>query len=204
MNTSPKDSEPTLREHPYDGIQEYDQKLPNWWLFTLYIMIVAWIIYWLAYYQLGIGKTDTERVDAAMATINAAREQNASGLDDAKLWAMSRDPAIVAAGEKTFMTPGLCVTCHGPDLSGTMTDPTSKAVVKLPGQPLNDTAWKYGGKPTQILNIARKGSPDVTKGMPAWEPALGLQKVSEAIAFILSKHKEGEPITLTPDSPLAK
>ncbi len=198
MTPPQKDNEPTLREHVYDGIQEYDQKLPNWWLFTLYIMIVAWVVYWLAYYQFGVGQTDAEKVDAAMAAIAKAREESASGIDDAKLWAMSRDPAVVAAGEKTFMTPGLCVTCHGPDLSGTLNG------VKLPGQPLNDTAWKYGGKPTELLAIARKGAPDITKGMPAWEPALGLQKVTEAVAFILSKHKEGEPVTLTPDSPLQK
>ena len=31
-----KEGEVVLREHEYDGIQEYDQKLPNWWL-TIFI-----------------------------------------------------------------------------------------------------------------------------------------------------------------------
>jgi cytochrome c oxidase cbb3-type subunit 3 len=75
-------------------------------------------------------------------------------------------------------------------------------VLKLPGLPLNDTEWKHGGKPTQILTLVRKGAPDITKGMPAWEPALGVKKVAEAVAFVLSKHKEGEPVTLAADSPL--
>ncbi len=189
-------SEPTLRPHTYDGIQEYDQRLPNWWLFTLYIMIVAFVVCWLGYYQFGLGHTDGESVDAVVGQIDKAREKELEGIDDVKLWAMSRDPEIVAAGKATFMTPGMCVTCHGPDLSGTLMG------AKLPGLPLNDTEWKHGGKPTEIFKLVRKGAPDVTKGMPAWEPTLGVKRVSEAVAFVLSHHKEGEPVTLAPDSPL--
>jgi cytochrome c oxidase cbb3-type subunit 3 len=56
----------------------------------------------------------------------------------------------------------------------------------------------------QLLNIVRKGAPDLTKGMPPWEPQLGLNRVVEVVAFVLSKHKKGEPITLSADSPLKK
>ena len=197
MSTNPNSSgsEPVLRPHTYDGIQEYDQKLPNWWLFTLYITIVAFVIYWLGYYQMGIGSTDTAAVDTVINQIEKAREKELEGIDDVKLWAMSKDADIIAAGKVTFNTPGLCVTCHGPDMSGTL------GGAKLPGLPLNDTEWKHGGKPTEIFKLVRKGAPDVTKGMPAWEPALGVKRVAEAVAYVLSVHKEGEPITLSADAP---
>lgn len=190
-------NEPTLREHSYDGIQEYDQKLPNWWLFTLYIAIAWFVIHWLCYYQLGLGSSDTVVIDKAMAEMQTARDKQMETINDEQLWALSRDPAAVEAGKATFMTPGMCVTCHGTELNGLL------AGVKLPGLPLNDQEWKHGGKPTEIFKIVRKGSPDITKGMAAWEMVLGMKRVSEVVAFVLSHHKEGEPITRAADSPPA-
>ena len=67
--TDPSDSI-TLREHTFDGIEEYDQKLPNWWLFTLYITIVWFVFAWVAYYQLGFFPSDYERVDGQIAKID--------------------------------------------------------------------------------------------------------------------------------------
>jgi cytochrome c oxidase cbb3-type subunit 3 len=186
-------NEPTLREHVYDGIQEYDQKLPNWWLFTWYITMVWFVIAWLAYYQLGFGKTDHQRVDEQLAVIDALRAKELESIDDKKLWEMSRDAKVIAAGEATFRAT--CVACHAQDLSAHL------AGTKLPGLPLNDKEWKHGGNPTQLLTIVRKGAPDITKGMASWE-ALGIQKVTEVVAYILSHHKEGEAITLAADSPL--
>lgn len=187
-------SGPTLRDHIYDGIQEYDQKLPNWWLFTWYICIAWFVIAWVVYYQLRSGDSDIQKIDKAIAVVEASRAKELAAVDDDKLWAMSKDPAIVAAGQATFTTT--CVACHAPDLSAKL------GAVKLPGLPLNDQEWKHGNNPTQLLNIVRKGAPDVTKGMPAWEPVLGIKRAIEVLAFILSKHEKGEPFTLAPDSPI--
>lgn len=194
---SPNNNEPILRDHVYDGIQEYDQKLPNWWLFTLYIAIAWFVVHWLCYYQLGLGSSDTSVIDKAMAEMQQARDKQMESITDEQLWALSKDSAAVEAGKATFMTPGMCVTCHGPDLSGMLSG------AKLPGLPLNDQEWKHGGKPTEIFKIVRKGSPDITKGMAAWEQVLGMKRVSEVVAFVLSHHKEGEPITRAADSPTA-
>ena len=193
MDTIHQDSTPQLRPHGYDGIQEYDQRLPNWWLFTLYITIVFFVGYWLAYYQFKVLQTDEEHLNKALAAIDSARLKQLESIDDAKLWAMSQDPSVVEKGKATFMTT--CLACHGADLMGKKTNPV------LPGVALADKEWKYGHTPTQILTLVRKGSPDLTKGMPPWEPVLGVGRVVEVTAFILSHHKEGEPVTVAPDAP---
>ena len=96
------------------------------------------------------------------------------------LWEMSQNSKIVTAGKATFQTT--CVACHGTDLTATLNG------VKLPGEPLNDDTWKYGGKPMEVFGIVKNGSPDVSKGMVAWEPLLGPKKVAEVVAYIMSHH----------------
>jgi cytochrome c oxidase cbb3-type subunit 3 len=192
---SDKKTGPELRPHEFDGIQEYDQRLPNWWLGTLYITIAFFVLYWLAYYQLKWIETDDERLNKAITSIEATRLKQLADIDDAKLWEMSRDAAVVEKGKVTFMTT--CLACHGPDLMGKKSNPA------IPGLPLADQEWKYGHAPTDVLKLVRKGSPDVTKGMPPWEPVLGVSRVVEVTAYILSHHKEGEPVTVAPDAPAA-
>lgn len=195
MDTNKPDPHIELRPHIYDGIQEYDQKLPNWWLFTFYITIAWFVIYWLAYYQFKVVDTDEQHLATQLAAIDAARLKQLEGIDDAKLWSMSQDPQVIEKGKATFMTT--CVACHGVDLMGKKTNPA------VPGVALADKEWKYGHKPTDVLKLVRKGSPDLTKGMPAWEPVLGVGRVVEAVAFIMSHHKEGEAVTVAADAPQA-
>jgi len=176
--------EPVLRPHTYDGIKEYDQRLPNWWLFTLYIMMGFTLVYWVAAYQFDMFVEDGPWASAKVAAMRVPKGSAAllttSGADT-QLWQWSRDPEVVARGKAAYQLT--CVACHGADLTAKMNG------VPLPGLPLHDGEWKYGATPSEIMKIIAKGSPDITKGMVAWENVLGPTKCAEVTAFVLSHHE---------------
>jgi len=174
-----------VRPHTYDGIQEYDKRLPNWWLYTLYATIVFWVGYWSYYEWFRIGATGTETVTTEIARIEASR-LSAAKLDDASLWQMSRNPEFIEAGRVSYVAN--CAACHLASLRGKTESPAAI------GPDLTDTGWVHGGKPTEVHDVISKGV--LTKGMPAWGPVLGAKKITEVTAYILSKHKEGEPIVV--------
>ena len=176
QNTPP--SEDALRPHSFDGIHEYDKRLPNWWLATFYGAIIFWVGYWFYYHRAHMGPSQTAVIEQQIAAIEAAKLANTPTLDDASLWKMSRNPVFVAAGRATFETT--CASCHNPKLTGGI------------GPNLLDHLWIHGGRPTEIYHTVTNGVP--VKGMPTWGPVLGAKKVTEAVAFILSHHQEGEPI----------
>jgi cytochrome c oxidase cbb3-type subunit 3 len=183
----PEDSDIKLRPHTYDGIQEFDQRLPNWWLYTLYGAIVFFIVFWFAHMIARIIPSDGAQVDAAMGQIAAAKL--ASSIDvtnDALFWEMSKNPVFTNAGKQTF--DSLCVACHLASLKGKSENPGAV------GPNLVDTAWIHGGTPKEIYNTVSKGV--LAKGMPTWEPVLGQKKTAEVVAYVLSHHQPGEPITV--------
>jgi cytochrome c oxidase cbb3-type subunit III len=164
--------EDPIRAHVFDGIAEYDRRLPNWWLITLYASIVFAILYWMATQHFG-RSTDESRLAAAMQRIEAEKiATSASALDDATLWKMSRNPVFVDAGRATYQST--CASCHGPALGGGI------------GANLSDEVWIHGNTPADVLRTVNEGV--AAKGMPNWGPVLGGKKVSEVVAFILSKH----------------
>lgn len=185
-----------LREHEYDGIQEYDQKLPNWWLFTFYGAIVFFVGYWVFYYYTDMFKSDQVVIQEKIAAIQKAKdaelEKTLSTLDDSKLvhqWAT--DPAIVAAGEAAYLTN--CSACHGADLSATMVVGANK--IPLPGLAINDHEWKFGDKPMDIFKLINEGSPADSTGnngakMQPWGQTLTPKQVAELVAFIIAKVPE--------------
>ena len=183
----PSPPEDPIRPHVFDGIEEYDKRLPNWWLYTLYLTMVFWVGYWAYYEWLHVGPTGPQVVDAAMARIETERLSFAK-LDDASLWKMSRNPAFISAGEATYVAN--CVACHLASLRG-----KSDNVAAI-GPDLTDTTWVHGGKPTEVYDTVMKGV--IAKGMPTWGPVLGAKKITDVTAYILSKHQEGEAVLLTP------
>lgn len=183
----PDESGIPVRKHVYDGIQEYDQRLPNWWLYTLYGTIAFSIAYWFAHMIAGIMPGDGEEVDAAMARVAAAKMASSIDVsDDGKFWEMSRNPVFVEAGKQAYQSN--CVACHLASLRGKSESPAAI------GPDLTDTAWIHGGTPKAIYATAAKGV--IAKGMPAWEPVLGQKKTAEVIAYLLSHHQPGEAVTV--------
>ncbi|HVU18259.1 MAG TPA: cbb3-type cytochrome c oxidase N-terminal domain-containing protein [Candidatus Didemnitutus sp.] len=184
-------SEPVIREHTFDGIREYDQRLPNWWLYTLYGSIALWFVLWFISVTVPVLPSDRVRVDAAMARVAAAKLAGSIDVtNDAKFWEMSRNPVFVDAGRQTFNS--LCVACHLESLRGKSENPAAV------GPDLTDTAWLHGGTPKEVYATASKGV--LAKGMPAWEPVLGQRKTAEVVAYVLSHHQPGEPITVQPSN----
>lgn len=183
---TPPPPEPELRPHTYDGIQEYNGRLPNWWLWTLYAAILFAIGYWGWYQWLRLGLDGPARVTRQLDEIEAQKlaQSAAAHLDDATLWALSRNPVVVAAGRRTFESN--CVACHLASLRGKSENPAAI------GPDLTDQIWIHGGRPTQVLHTVTTGVP--VKGMPTWGPILGPQRISEVVAYVMSHHHEGEPI----------
>lgn len=171
--------EDSIREHTYDGIQEYNKRLPNWWLFTLYGSIVFSFFYWFYYHQTGVGSFDKEILTNKLAAIEeAAAASQGQVFDDAGLWAMSRDTEVIAAGKATFEAN--CVACHLASLRGKEENPAAI------GPSLVDSEWIHGGNPSDIMTVVVGGVPD--KGMLAWGSILGEKRISEVAAYVLSHH----------------
>jgi cytochrome c oxidase cbb3-type subunit 3 len=166
-----KPGEDPIRPHVFDGIAEYDKRLPNWWLLTLYSTIAFAIGYWM-YTQHFRSIDDGKRVAAEVQELRAAKLAAAGAYDDAVLWTMSRTDSIVAAGAAVYTST--CLSCHGDKLQGGI------------GFNLADSTWVHGDKPTDLMRVVTEGV--LAKGMPAWGPVLGPKKTAEAVAYILSKH----------------
>ncbi len=161
-----------LLDHDYDGIREFDNRLPNWWLYTLYGAIVFAVGYWMAYHTWGWAPLSHERyhqeqVAAAEAQLAAMAGQE---LSDEALSLMSTVPATVEQGRAVFEQ--FCVVCHKADGSGSV------------GPNLTDRYWLHGSQPLDIHHTVTNGVPD--KGMAAWGSQLGPMRVQNVVAYVLT------------------
>lgn len=170
------------RGHTYDGIEEFDNRLPNWWLWTFYLACIFSVIYWVGYHSLGIGDSPMRAYNAEQAAAAAALEAKlaANPITDESLLKMASEPAFVAEGARIFKDPARCALCHKPD----------GAAVGGAGANLTDGFWIYGSRPTEIFTTIKNGrQPDPDHGRLGGMPehgSFGLGFVLRATAFVLS------------------
>ncbi|MCA8950504.1 MAG: c-type cytochrome [Planctomycetes bacterium] len=168
------------RAHTYDGIEEFDNRLPNWWLWTFYLACIFSVGYWVFYHTLGVGNLPIEQYAVEQAEAAAMLEKRAAEnpVTRESLIELSKNPAVVAAGKEIFQDMTKCALCHKPDASGNI------------GPNLTDDYWIYGNDPMTIYTTILEGrQPDPAKGfvggMQSWKP-FGSMFVQRATAYVLS------------------
>ena len=149
-----------------DGIEEYDNPLPTWWL-GLFAVTIVWGVAYGVNYHFVAGDSQLSRYRAEMA---AAAER----------WPVSEpgglvyDDETLAEGEKIFETT--CVSCHMAKGRGGPIGPS-----------LVDAIWIHGAEPEQIRTTITEGVPE--KGMPTWGNILGPAKVAQVAAYVVKLHE---------------
>ena len=168
------------RDHSYDDIVEFDNRLPNWWLWTFYLACIFSVVYWVHFHSLGTGDLPIESyaVEQKAAADALEAQLKANPVTDEMLLKLSKEPSFVAEGARIFRNPSFCMSCHKADGGGAV------------GPNLTDDKWIYGGRPMDIYTTILKGrARDEAKGfaggMQAWE-GNGLGFVLRATAFVLS------------------
>ncbi|SPH24873.1 Cbb3-type cytochrome c oxidase subunit CcoP [Defluviimonas aquaemixtae] len=148
MSRKPIKTEPTEPDttgHVWDGIEEYNNPLPRWWLWTFYATIIWGVLYTIAYpawplvnsaTQGLLNQNTREDVTAEIRRFEDANAPIEARLVSTDLAAISDDPELVNftqnAGGAIFRT--WCAQCHGSGAAGAMGYPN-----------LLDNDWLWGG-----------------------------------------------------------
>ena len=168
-------------EHEYDGIQEYDNPLPRWWV-ALWAISIAFCFPYLLYYHVGPGPSIIDNLDAENAAF-AARLLETYGelkIDEGTILTYMHDETAMLGISGLFK--GKCAQCHLADGSGNV------------GPNLTDDHWINVKQVTDISRIVSEGL--ATKGMPAWGDRLSetqIVLVSAYVAGLRENPVEGKP-----------
>lgn len=171
MKDAPRSDEDRLLDHDVDGIREYDNPMPRWWIGIFWATIAYSILYVLNVPYIGPGRgriADYER-DVAEAGTRVAVAPAVSVTDDI-LRALASTPHEVEEGRLQFVQT--CSPCHREDGGGVI------------GPNLTDAYWLHGGRPVEIHRTVHDGVPD--KGMPAWGQVIGPDQMLSVVAYVLT------------------
>ncbi len=161
-----------LLDHDYDGIQEFDNPMPRWWVWIFWATIVFAVIYYFDFTGAIRGPGRVKEYEMAMADAARRYPQPAAGGDASALAALRNDDKALALGKTTFVTN--CAACHRPDGGG------------LIGPNLTDDYWLHGGTVAEIHTTIMNGV--LEKGMPPWGKMLKPDQVSAVAVYVASLH----------------
>lgn len=161
-----------LKPHDYDGIQEYDNQLPRWWVWTFVLTVVFGVGYWLYFqvYHKGPDSITEYKTKLALVGQNAQKSGSGDEVTNEMLLALAKDSAESTKASPVFAAN--CSACHGGQAQGII------------GPNLTDAYWIHGGKPVDIYNTITNGVPE--KGMLTWKGILTPDQIKHLTAYIIS------------------
>ncbi len=186
MNDNKKTDE--LLSSNYDGIQEYDNDLPKWWVYLFWITIIFGAVYTVGFHFTGADSTD-QKLAKDLEKIKSLHETQQSTIVQSSaedLLKLVSVPERISAGKAVYMER--CSPCHAELGQG------------LVGPNLTDKYWLHGGKITDIRKVIENGV--LEKGMLAWKGILSSKQIDEVAVYIHTlkgsspagaKAPEGEP-----------
>jgi cytochrome c oxidase cbb3-type subunit III len=167
-----------ILNHEADGIREFDNALPRWWLYGFYFTILFAVAYFVNYHVLPTPVFGAPSLAAEYREEIAAAERAAKGRTPAGGGAMVlvTDADSLARGRAIFEgSTNLCATCHRPDLGG------------LVGPDLTDDRWMHGCDPATVAKNVTTGFP--VKGMLPFGSGKPLTdaELLEVVSYVFSK-----------------
>lgn len=177
-----------VRPSTYDGIQEYDNQLPRWWLFTFIITVIFAFIYWSRYFVFESAPNQAKELSLQMDAIEEKAEKTLGLPSSENLLAMSKDAGALEKGSALFKSN--CIACHGQSGEGGI------------GPNLTDKAWIHGGQPENIEHTITNGV--IEKGMTPWKGILSPKQILQVAAYVMSLEGTNPPNPKAPQGELKK
>jgi cytochrome c oxidase cbb3-type subunit III len=190
--TTPQKADPDTTGHEWDGIREWNNPLPRWWLWTFYITIIWGVGYTVAYPAWPLidratagmlGYSTRAEVAADIAAVEARNSELNEQLAAADLTTIAADPDLgpyaTNKGAAVFRTN--CAQCHGSGAAGALGYPN-----------LLDDDWLWGGTIEEIAytvthGIRNEQSPDSHwSEMPAFGEQLAEEEIAALVQHVLS------------------
>ena len=192
--------------HSWDGIEEYNNPLPRWWVWILYATIVWGIWYSIAYpawpmltqaTQGYLNYDNRQAVEAEIKTFDDANAEIKAKLIAAPLTGIAGDETLnqyaTSAGAAVFKT--WCAQCHGSGAAG----------VQGKGYPnLTDNDWLWGGDVDAIYTTINHGIRNTTDAdaryseMPKFgaDGLLEAAQIGEVVEYVLKLSGQEHDATL--------
>ena len=205
--TNRKPGEVETTGHSWDGIEEFNNPLPRWWLWTFYACIVWALLYSIAYPAWPmltratpgvLGHSTRADVAAEIKRFSDANAAIREKLVATDLTAISADAELNQfanqAGAAVFRT--WCAQCHGAGAAG----------VQASGYPnLLDDDWLWGGDIESIHLTIAHGIRNTTdedarfSQMPAFADLLEPVQIDQVVAYVQSISKQDHDAALAAD-----